>query len=279
MSSIRSKAWPFCFSLTCIILSGCTPATSSKQNGETFVIASTTSTQDSGLLDVLVPSFERDHRQFRAKVVAVGSGEAIDLGRQGDGDVLLVHSPKQELEFMSEGLGLFRRPVMRNDFVIVGPPDDPARVDTARDAADAFLRIARARSRFLSRGDESGTHQRELETWQRAGVTRFDDWYSESGQGMAETLAIAGESSAYVLTDTASFRVSADRLPLKLLFEGDPLLDNPYSVIPVKNARHREAAIAFAEWITGPTGQQVIRNFGIERYGSSLFEPIAPSAP
>lgn len=256
-------------------LTTCSAPSSHGRSPNTFVVASTTSVQDSGLLDALVPSFERDHPNLRAKVVAVGSGEAMDLGRRGDADVLLVHSPMQEEQFMSEGLGEFRRRVMKNNFEIVGPSSDPAEVAGAPEAATAFQRIAAAQRIFLSRGDESGTHQRELDLWEKAGVDHSGVWYLETGQGMAETLAIAGQQSAYALTDTATFRVMADRIPLKVLFEGDPILVNPYSVIPVKDARSKEAALAFAEWITGPQGQQAIRSFGVKQYGSSLFEPAA----
>lgn len=258
-----------------ISLTSCSSGPPQSRSTTTFVVASTTSVQDSGLLDDLVPSFERDHPDLRAKVVAVGSGEAIDLGRGGDADVLLVHSPRQEQEFMDEGAGEFRKLVMRNDFVIFGPSSDPAEVATAPDAATAFKRIATVGSQFLSRGDESGTHQRELDLWERAVVDHSGDWYAESGQGMAETLAIAGQQSSYGLSDSASFRVMADRIPLLVLFQGDPLLANSYSVIPVKEARNKQAALAFADWLTGPRGQKVIGNFGVKEYGSSLFEPAA----
>lgn len=259
-----------------VVLIGMTSCTSaSSHSGTTFVVASTTSVQDSGLLDVLVPSFESDYPNLRAKVVAVGSGEAMDLGKRGDADVLLVHSPKQEENFMNDGLGLFRGRVMKNNFVIAGPESDPADISGAPDASAALKRISVAPSRFLSRGDESGTHQRELDIWARAGVEPWGDWYVESGQGMAETLAIADQTAAYALTDSATFRVMARRISLEILFRGDPVLVNPYSVIPVKSARHKDAALAFAGWVTGQKGQQVIRDFGAKEYGSSLFEPDA----
>lgn len=260
-----------------IFLTSCSSPSSPGESVSTFVVASTTSTQDSGLLDELVPSFEQDHPDLRAKVVAVGSGEAIDLGRQGDADVLLVHSPKQEEQFMTEGFGEFRKRVMKNNFVIIGPSTDRARVAGASDAAAAVQKIAAAQDTFLSRGDESGTHQRELDLWEKAGVDHSGDWYVESGQGMAETLSISDQRSAYTLTDTATFKVMEGRISLKVLFEGDPALVNPYSVIPVKEARNREAALAFASWMTGSRGQQVIRKFGVKQYGSSLFEPDAAS--
>lgn len=225
------------------------------------------------MLDDLIPRFERDHPELRAKVVGVGSGEAIDLGRRGDADVLLVHSPKQEREFMDEGLGTFRKKVMRNNFVIVGPAEDFAAVSLAASATDAFHRIATAGRPFMSRGDESGTHQKELQLWEMSGADHSGGWYIESGQGMGETLAIAGQKAAYVLSDTASFKVMADRISLKVLLEGDPFLANPYSVIPVKAARHPSAAIALADWLTGTRGQNAIRSFGVKQYGGRLFEP------
>lgn len=242
---------------------------------ETFVLASTTSTQDSGLLDALVPAFEETVPRLQVKVVAVGSGEAIDLGRRGDADVLLVHSPSAEETFMAEGHGVDRRAVMQNDFVIAGAPEDPAGIASAADAADAFRRIAQAETPFISRGDESGTHQRELRTWEQAGIAPSGGWYLSSGQGMAETIAIAAESGAYLLTDTATFTVAGSTGSLEVLFDGDPTLENPYSVIVVTKARHPEAARMFADWITGPDGQQLIGDFGWDRFGKSLFIPTS----
>jgi tungstate transport system substrate-binding protein len=256
-----------------ICASACAESQGRTDGRSTFVVASTTSLQDSGLLDDLIPRFEDDVPQWRAKVVAVGSGEAIDLGRKGDADVLLVHSPKQEEEFMNGGFGLLRKRAAKNDFVIAGPPSDPAEIADAADATAAFAKISQSQSFFVSRGDESGTHQRELQLWERAKIELSGGWYLESGQGMAETLSIANQKTAYVLTDTASLRVLAPKISLKVLFEGDPILFNPYSVIPVKNARQIDAANAFAAWITGPLGQRAIADFGVKEYGSSLFLP------
>jgi tungstate transport system substrate-binding protein len=260
---------------TLLAMSACIPSAHPDESRTTFVVASTTSVQDSGLLDDLIPRFERDEPRWRAKVVAVGSGEAIDLGREGDADILLVHSPRQEEEFMNQGFGVFRKRVAKNNFVIAGPSSDPASVAGASDSADAFARIAKSESPFLSRGDESGTHQRELQLWDRAGQQARGRWYLESGQGMAETLSIANQKDSYVLTDTASFRVMDSKISLTVLFEGDPLLVNPYSVIPVTAARRPSAANAFSAWISGPAGQHAIEEFGVERYGSSLFQPAA----
>ena len=238
------------------------------------VLASTTSTQDSGLLDPLTERFEKENPDFRVKVVAVGSGEAMELGRRGDADVLLVHSPDDEEKFMKEGRGASRRPVMRNDFVIAGPPRDPAGVARRSDAVEVFRLISSARWPFISRGDDSGTHKRERKTWDRAEVRPAGRWYIESGQGMAETLTLASELEAYVLTDTATLKVMAKGLRLSTLSAGDPLLVNPYSVIPVRGSTRR-GALAFADWITGPRGQDFIESFGASKFGDPLFTPTA----
>lgn len=241
--------------------------------GDTFVLATTTSTQDSGLLDVLTAEFEKAHPRLRVKVIAVGSGEAIELGRRGDADVLLAHSPDQEEAFVREGRGVFRKPVMSNDFVIAGPDNDPARIRGVVDAVVAFTRVASARAEFLSRADESGTHARELKTWKAAGIVPGGEWYLETGQGMAETLIVASERGAYLLTDTATLRSMEAKVGLLVLSSKDPLLVNPYSVIPVVGARKTEAGLAFAEWITGSKGQAFIGAFGRDRNGTPLFVP------
>lgn len=261
---------------------------------ETFVLASTTSTQDSGFLDAVGPVFEKAYPQYRIKVVAVGSGEALNLGRKGDADVLLVHSPDDEVKFMSEGFGLWRKPVMRNDFVIVGPRNDPAGADPCQDltepkpisrscpsgaspvsATAVFQKIAAAKSPFVSRGDQSGTQKKELKIWAAAGINPSGDWYLSSGQGMAETLRLASEKRAYTLTDTATFTAVAKTVDLAVVFAGDPALKNPYSVIPLKNAQHQAAGLAFANWITSPAGQRFIYGFGRKQYGRALFVPTA----
>jgi tungstate transport system substrate-binding protein len=236
-------------------------------------VASTTSTQDSGLLDALAPAFERAHPGLRSKVIAVGSGEAMELGRRGDADVLLVHSPKDEVQFMEEGRGTSRTPVMSNDFLVAGPRDDPASIESQTSAARAFERIAFTRSLFLSRGDGSGTHKRELDLWSKAQIDPMGTWYLESGQGMAESLTIASEKKAYVLTDSATLAVLKSKREITPLYQGDPLLVNPYSVIPVKGSPRVRAAEAFAKWITGPAGQAFIGDFGKDRFRSPLFEP------
>lgn len=257
-----------------IVASACSPKNSQTQT-ETFVVASTTSTQDSGFLAAVGPAFEAAYPRYRPKVVAVGSGEAIELGRRGDADVLLVHSPDDEKKFMEEGRGVSRSPVMRNDFVVAGPADDPAGIHSSPNTAEAFRRIANQRAPFVSRGDESGTHKKELKTWAAAGIGPAGDWYLSTGQGMAETLTVASQRLAYVLTDTATFTVVHQKSGLDVLYGGDPTLVNPYSVIPVRNARHLQAALAFARWITGRQGQKFIAEFGRQQYGASLFVPTA----
>ena len=240
---------------------------------ETFVIASTTSTQDSGILDALVTGFEKRFPRYSAKVIAVGSGEALELGATGDADVLFVHSPLDEKEFMRTGKGLYRKSVMSNAFAIAGPPSDPAGISDASSVREAFEKIARTSSAFVSRGDGSGTHKRESEIWRSISIEPKGTWYLESGQGMGETITIAQEKSAYLLTDTATFRVFGSKTDLELLFKGGDDLKNPYSVIPIRDARRPKAAAAFADWLTGPFGQKLVREFGKSKYGEPLFSP------
>lgn len=242
------------------LATGCT-STAATVEERTFVLASTTSTQDSGFLDALAPRFEAANPGLKMKVIAVGSGEALELGRRGDADVLLAHSPEDEERFMREGFGTVRYPVMTNRFVVVGPPADPAAVSRAQDAAASFASIASNRHRFVSRGDGSGTHRREIATWKLAGVEPSGSWYTVSGQGMAETLVIASELKAYTLTDTATFKTTPD-LDLRIHLDGDPRLVNHYSVIVARSARDRKAGLTFARWITSKHGVELIVSFG-----------------
>jgi tungstate transport system substrate-binding protein len=242
------------------------------------VLASTTSTEDSGLFDMLLPAFEAAVPAYRVSLVAVGSGQALRLGERGDADVLLVHSPAAEAAFMQAGHGEKRRAVMYNDFVIVGPAGDPAGV-AGHDPVVALRRIAAASAPFLSRGDESGTHQKELALWERAGVeTRSPAWYTDVGQGMGETLAIAAERRAYALTDRATFLFLTQRGGLEVLVQGDSVLHNPYSVIVVQRAHNPDGARAFAEWITSRPGQRLIARYGVERFGRALFTASADTS-
>ena len=239
-----------------------------------LVLATTTSTQDSGLLDALVPSFEEGSACV-VKTVAVGSGQAMEMGERGDADVLLVHSPDDEQQFMTDGHGVSRAAVMHNDFVIVGPPDDPAGVSQATDAADALSRIAEAKAPFASRGDDSGTHSKELELWEESGVDPAGSWYVETGQGMGETLTIANQQQAYTLTDRGTF-LATDGLQSQIVFEGSPDLRNDYHVIVVDHeGTNTGCARKFSAWLREPAVQQTIGDFGVEEYGEQLFTPDA----
>jgi tungstate transport system substrate-binding protein len=235
-----------------------------------MILATTTSTKDSGLLDDLVPRFEKDSG-CSVKTVAVGSGEALELGERGDADVLLVHSPAAEEEYLRGGHGTSRKAVMHNDFVVVGPADDPARIKGADSAAEAFTRIAKAKAPFASRADESGTNTKELSLWKAAGIRPAGSWYIETGQGMGETLTIASQKQAYTLSDRGTY-LATKNLDLELLVEGGQDLLNPYHVIVVKGEGvNRECAQRFSDWITSPEVQREIGRFGVDRYGEPLF--------
>jgi len=259
-----------------VALAGCSALQTSAKSE--FILATTTSTQDSGLLDVLIPAFE-EASGYTVKTVAVGTGKALEMGRNGDADVLLVHAPSSEVEFMQEGYGGDRRLVMHNDFVIVGPADDPAGIRGMASAEDAFASIATAEAPFVSRGDDSGTHKKELGIWQSNGLT--PDWsnYIESGQGMGATLLIASEKDAYTLTDRATYLANQDTINLEILVQGDAALLNVYHVMTVNPEKwpmvNAEGATAFADFITSEAAQEIIREFGVEKYGQPLFFPDA----
>ena len=240
-----------------------------------LILASTTSTEDSGLFEALLPAFEAAHPELDVKVIAVGTGEALELGRRKDADVLLVHAPAAESAFVARGHGAERREVMHNDFVIVGPPADPAGIRGTAPAAAALRRLAEARAPFVSRGDDSGTHTRERQLWRDAGVEPAGAWYQDAGQGMGDVLRIAGEKRAYTLTDRATYLNLREALDLDVLVEGDERLFNPYGVIPVAGAANVEGGRVFADWVTGPAAQALIGRFGAERFGRPLFVPSA----
>lgn len=248
-------------------------------------LATTTSTADSGLLDAILPGFEAGHNA-RVDVVAVGTGQAIELGQAGDADVLLVHSRAREDAFVADGHGTARYDVMYNDFVVVGPSDDPAGIIGMTTAADAFAAIAASEATFASRGDDSGTHTKEKSLWEKAGleVPEGAAWYKSLGQGMGETLLFANEQGAYTLSDRATFLAQQASLPgLTILVGGasidendDPALLNPYGVIPVnpdKGGIDSALAQEFADWITSVPTQESIGEFGRDRFGQSLFYP------
>lgn len=239
------------------------------------VLAATTSTQDSGLLDVLVPGFEADSG-LRVRTIALGSGQSLALGRRGEADVVLAHSPAAERELMASGVAGHRRPVMANDFLLVGPRADRAGA-SGRSPGDALRRIARARAVFVSRGDESGTHVVELAWWKRAGVAPRAPWYQETGQGQSATLRVAADRDGYAFTDRATYLATSADDFLAVMVDGGPGMENPYHVIDItERAGSRVNAAggaAFAEWLVGPRAQALIGSFGAAEHGSPLFEP------
>ncbi|MBW3633660.1 MAG: substrate-binding domain-containing protein [Chloroflexi bacterium] len=245
------------------------------------ILATTTSTADTGLLDALAPLF-LEQTGYSLKPIAVGSGAALELGERGEADVILVHSPAAEVAFMLAGYGTERRTVMFNDFVIVGPADDPANVAGARSAHDAMSGIAGVHATFVSRGDDSGTHALERRLWEAAGVTPTGTWYTESGTGMGETLNIAAERGGYTISDRGTYLALRDQLGLDILLEGDPALLNVYHVILVNpdNGRDVDAAAgrAFLEFLLSPATQEAIAEFGVEEFGEPLFTSCADNS-
>jgi len=243
------------------------------------ILATTTSTQDSGLLDVLIPIFEKQTGYF-VKTIAVGSGQAMAMGKKGEADVLLVHSPAAEKAFMAEGNGTMRMLVMHNDFIVVGPPADPAKIKMSKGAAAAFKQIALSKSLFMSRGDNSGTHAKEKGIWKAAGINpEKETWYQQTGLGMGQTLNVAAEKKAYTLADRGTYLALKKNLGLDILNQGDAILLNVYSVIPVNPVKFKkinaEGGKAFADFMVAPATQKIIGTFGVEKFGSPLFFPDA----
>jgi len=240
-------------------------------------LATTTSTQDSGLLPILNPPFER-MTGITVDVVAVGTGAAIKLGQNGDADVLLVHDRAAEDAFIAAGWGVNRRDVMHNDFIVVGPAEDPAKVAAAPSTVDAFARIAAAGATFVSRGDKSGTNTKELDIWAKAGGKPTGKWYKEVGQGMGQVLTMSLDLKAYTLADRGTWIAMQDKLPgMKILSQGDPFLFNPYGVIAVNPVKWPKtnylAAMQYIAWITSAEGQKIIRDYKVG--GEQLFTPDA----
>lgn len=254
------------------------PPTATVPAVKDIILATTTSTQDSGLLDVLVPAFEKQSG-YTVKVVAVGSGQALKMGEEGNADVLLVHSPSSEKTFMDKGFGSERHLVMHNDFIIVGPTADPAGIKGNGSAVEAFKKITASAAPFISRGDNSGTNTMELSLWKKAGITPEGSWYQESGQGMGATLKIASEKGAYTLTDRATYLANKPSLGLDILVEGDKTLLNAYHVILVNPSKWPKinvaGARAFADYLVSPEGQKLIGDFGKDKYSQPLFTPDA----
>ena len=251
--------------------------------GKNLILATTTSTQDSGLLDQLLPLFEKKSGYF-VKTIAVGSGQAMAMGEKGEADVLLVHSPDAEKKFMEKGAGSSRRLVMHNDFVLIGPAGDPAGIRTAKTSAEAFKKISQSGALFLSRGDNSGTHAKEKEIWKAAAIAPDGQkWYQQTGLGMGQTLHIAAEKKGYTLTDRATYLALKKGLGLAILVEGDARLLNIYHVIEVNPAKwprvNAPAAKAFADFMVSKAAQDRIGTFGVDKFGAPLFFPDAGKKP
>jgi tungstate transport system substrate-binding protein len=249
---------------------------------KSVILATTTSTQDSGLLDVLVPIFEKESG-YLVKTIAVGSGQAMKMGEKGEADVLLVHSPAAESKFMAEGFGVTHRLVMHNDFIIVGPPADPAKIKGAS-AVDALKRIAKTGAIFVSRGDNSGTHAKEKGLWKGAAINPDGQkWYQQTGIGMGQSLNVAAEKKGYILTDRATYLALNKGLGLVILNEGDSKLLNVYHVIELNAVKwpkvNSQGGKAFADFMVAKTTQAVIGRFGVEKFGAPLFFPDAGRRP
>lgn len=242
-------------------------------------LATTTSTENSGLLSYLLPHFERESGN-KVHVIAVGTGKALRIGKDGDVDLILVHAKPAEIAFVEAGYGEHRYGVMYNDFVLVGPKDDPADIQQAKDAADTFVRISTLQATFISRGDDSGTYKKELSLWKFSNIAPKGVWYREAGQGMGKVLQIAGELNAYTLTDRGTWLAYQDRSPLSILFEGDARLYNPYGIIAVSPERYPDinykGASELIKWIISPTAQRLIGDYRIA--GKRLFIPSADPA-
>jgi tungstate transport system substrate-binding protein len=264
--------------LLLIVVSALSWAGPARAQSNTVILSTTTSTQDSGLLDLLVPMFEKK-TGMTVKTISVGTGQALALAARGEADVALVHAPSLERKYVDEGRMQNRRLVMYNDFVMIGPEDDPARIKGMPKAVDALKRIAETQSRFVSRGDKSGTHVLEQGLWKQAGIEPKGAWYIESGQGMGQTLGIADDRRAYTITDRGTWLAFQKRIRLPILVEKDKPLLNIYSVMQVNPANgprvNAAGGKALADFMLASETQAVIRTFGVDKFGQALFVPIA----
>lgn len=278
MKFLRTNGIILLCSLLLIFAIGCAKKETADKESVEITLATTTSTQDTGLLDKLVPEFEKKYN-IKVKVVAVGTGEAIKLGEKGDADVLLVHSKKAEEEFVSKGFGVERIKVMHNDFVIVGPANDPAKIKGLTSVEALKKLAAEGKFTFISRGDDSGTHKKELSIWEKAAITPTGNWYLAIGQGMGAALTMADEKQAYTLADRGTYLANKAKNKLAIISEGDKDLINPYSVIAVNPQKypniHNAEANKFIEFITSAEVQKEIGEFGKDKYGQALFVPDA----
>ena len=264
----------FCISL---VLASLVAAVCSAHAQDRLRMSTTTSTESSGLLSVLLPPFEKANN-VKVDVISVGTGKALKLGENGDVDVVFVHARPLEDKFVADGYGVDRKDVMYNDYVLVGPKDDPSGVKGAKSAVEAFERISVAgKADFISRADESGTHQMEKALWKALGIKPQGKWYIEAGQGMGAVLQMANEKKAYALADRGTFIAHENKIDVVILFEGDKAMFNPYGIIAVNPQKHSSAqynlAKKFIDYVTGPEGQKVIANFKLN--GKQLFFPDA----
>jgi tungstate transport system substrate-binding protein len=262
--------------VTLLLMSGSTHVQAQQK---TIILATTTSTQDSGLLDLLLPVFEKKTGYF-VKTIAVGSGQAMAMGQKGEADVLLVHSPAAEKKFVAEAYGINRRLIMHNDYIIVGPSEDPAKIKGMKSTPEAFKKIASAKALFLSRGDNSGTHNKEKDVWKAAGINAEGErWYQQTGLGMGQTLNVTAEKKGYTLADRGTYLALKKNLNLDILVEGDAILLNIYHVIEVNPTKwpkvNSAGAKAFADFMVSKETQDIIRTFGVDKFGSPLFFPDA----
>ena len=262
-----------------VTLLGILTVASVQAQQKTIILATTTSTQDSGLLDVLLPIFEKKIGYF-VKTIAVGSGQAMAMGQKGEADVLLVHSPDAEKKFVAERYGINRRLVMHNDFIIVGPSGDSAKIKGMKSSAESFRKMASAKALFLSRGDNSGTHAKEKAIWKAAGINpEGEKWYQQTGLGMGQTLNVANEKKGYTLADRGTYLALKKNLRLDILVEGDAILLNIYHVIEVNPSKwpkvNSAGAKAFSDFMVSKETQGIIRTFGVDKFGSPLFFPDA----
>lgn len=262
------------FALALLLLAGCS---ATKAPPQELILATTTSTQDSGLLDVLIPLFEKQHN-YKVKVIAVGSGQALALGERGEADVILAHAPASEQKLVEAGVVTNRHRVMHNTFIIVGPASDPAGIK-GKSAAEALKAIADTGATFVSRGDDSGTHKKELELWSAANVKPTGAWYLESGTGMGQTLTIASEKQGYTLTDNGTYLAQRQRLDLTVMVDGDVKLQNIYHVMQVDPAKFAkvqgDGGKAFVSFMLEQKTQESIAQFGTDKYGDPLFKADA----
>jgi tungstate transport system substrate-binding protein len=270
-----SVVWGVIFT-ACVLVGMFGPSAYAEKN---VILATTTSTQDSGLLDILIPAFEKKTGYF-VKTIAVGSGQAMAMGQKGEADVLLVHSPDAEKKFVADGYGINRRLVMHNDYIIVGPSGDPAKIKGTKSSVDALKKIAATKSLFLSRGDNSGTNAKELSLWKAASVKlEGEKWYQQTGLGMGQTLNVASEKQGYALADRGTYLALKKTLSLDILVQGDRGLLNIYHVIEPNPAKfpkvNTPGGKAFADFMVSSEAQGMIKTFGVSKFGSPLFFPDA----